>query len=85
MPSVNFFVRYKKTLQELRNYIPRPLVHALGKEHHLEGTEVLLGALQHPRLNKQVLYSGHAKTHLQGFVILVPKGWLSYTLCITPT
>ncbi|KAK2154418.1 hypothetical protein LSH36_269g07046 [Paralvinella palmiformis] len=48
--------RKEMALQELKDYIPRLFVQAIGSERYQDGTELLFEVLQHPKLNKQLSY-----------------------------
>lgn len=48
--------RKEKALQELKDYLPRVFVQAIGPERYEEGTELLFEVLQQPKLNKQLSY-----------------------------
>ncbi|XP_064595473.1 sorting nexin-14-like isoform X2 [Liolophura sinensis] len=48
--------RLQQTLQESKDFIPKPFVKVIGEDKLHEGTQVLIDALQCPKLNKQLSY-----------------------------
>lgn len=48
--------RYEQTIKESLNFLPKPVVSAIGAEKHEEGTKLIVNALQQPKLNKQLSY-----------------------------
>ncbi len=47
----------KRTIDFLTGEIPRPIIDAIGRERFSNGISLLVDGLQHPRLNKQLLFT----------------------------